>query len=92
MPLFCLHAEFSSDVDHHNSITSKPASRQSHMVKKLGDLPKFFVFNSGTKSFRNGSVSIFFLQLSTFIQLSVFALGAFDRGLVTLLCLRFRWS
>jgi hypothetical protein len=51
MPLFCLHAEFSSDVDHHNSITSKPASRQSHMVKKLGDLPKFFVFNSGTKSF-----------------------------------------
>jgi hypothetical protein len=31
MPLFCPDAEFSSDIDHQNSVTSKPASEQSHM-------------------------------------------------------------
>jgi hypothetical protein len=31
MPLFYLDAEFSSDVDRQNSVTSKMASRQSRM-------------------------------------------------------------
>jgi hypothetical protein len=31
MPLFCPDAEFSSDVNRQNSVTSKPASGQSHM-------------------------------------------------------------
>jgi hypothetical protein len=62
------------------------------MVRKMGEFPKFLVFNSRTKSFGNRSVFAFYLLLFTFIQNSVFALGAFDRGLVTLLCLRFRWS
>jgi hypothetical protein len=43
------------------------------MVRKLGELPKFLVFNSGTKSFRNNSVFAFYLLLFTFIQISVFA-------------------
>jgi hypothetical protein len=30
-PLFCPETEFSSDVDHQNSITSKLFSGQSHM-------------------------------------------------------------
>jgi hypothetical protein len=30
-PLFCPETEFSSDIDHQNSITSKPLSEQSHM-------------------------------------------------------------
>jgi hypothetical protein len=29
--LFCPETEFSSDVDHRNSVTSKPFSRQSRM-------------------------------------------------------------
>jgi hypothetical protein len=62
------------------------------MVRKLGELPKFLVFNSRTKSFENSSVFAFYLLLSAFRQNSIFALWAFDRGLVTLLCLRFRWS
>jgi hypothetical protein len=31
MPLFCLDAEFSSDVDRQNSVTSKPSRGQSRM-------------------------------------------------------------
>jgi hypothetical protein len=31
MPLFCPDAEFSSDIDCQNSITSKPSSGQSGM-------------------------------------------------------------
>jgi hypothetical protein len=45
------------------------------MVRKLGELPKFLVFNSGTKSFRNSYVFTFYLLLFTFIQISVFALS-----------------
>jgi hypothetical protein len=36
------------------------------MVRKLGELPKFLVFNSGTKSFGNSSVFAFYLLLFTF--------------------------
>jgi hypothetical protein len=33
------------------------------MVRKLVELPKFFVFNSGTNSFRNSSIFAFYLLL-----------------------------
>ncbi len=33
------------------------------MVGNLGELPKFLVFNSGTNSFGNSSIFIFYLQL-----------------------------
>jgi hypothetical protein len=42
------------------------------MIRKLGELPKFFVFNSETKFFGNSSVFAFYLLLFTFIQISVF--------------------
>jgi hypothetical protein len=43
------------------------------MVRKLGELPKFLVFKSRTKSFRNSSVFAFYLLLFAFIQIPVFA-------------------
>jgi hypothetical protein len=43
------------------------------MARKLGELPKFLVFNSGTKSFRNSSIFSFYLLLFAFIQIYVFA-------------------
>jgi hypothetical protein len=58
------------------------------MVRKLGELTKLLVFNSGTKSFENSSIFAFYLLLFAFIQNFIFALLAFDRGLVTMLCLR----
>jgi hypothetical protein len=36
------------------------------MVRKLGELPKFLVFNSGTKSFGNSSIFAFYLLLFAF--------------------------
>jgi hypothetical protein len=53
------------------------------MVRKLVELPKFLVFNSRTKSFGGSSVFAFYLLLFAFIQISVFAFGAIDMGLVT---------
>jgi hypothetical protein len=44
------------------------------MVRKLGELPKLFVFNSIIKSFGNGSIFAFYLLLFAFIQISAFAL------------------
>jgi hypothetical protein len=44
------------------------------MVRNLGVLPKFLVFNSGIKSFENSSVFTFYLLLFAFIKISVFAL------------------
>jgi hypothetical protein len=83
--------EFSRDVDCRNSITSEPSSRQSRMgnVRKLGELPKFLVFNSRTNSLGNRPVFAFYLLLFTFIQISVFSCRAIDMGLVTFcyLCL-----
>jgi hypothetical protein len=35
------------------------------MVRKLVELPKFFVFNSGTNSFGNSSIFTFYLLLFT---------------------------
>jgi hypothetical protein len=43
------------------------------MVRKLVELPKFLVLNSGTNSFGSSSVFAFYLLLFTFIQISVFA-------------------
>jgi hypothetical protein len=43
------------------------------MVRKLVELPKFLVLNSGTNSFGSCSVFAFYLLLFTFIQISVFA-------------------
>jgi hypothetical protein len=53
MPLFCPGAEFSNDIDHHNSATSKPSSRQSRM-------------GNGQKA-GNSSIFAFYLLLFTFI-------------------------
>jgi hypothetical protein len=38
------------------------------MVRKLGELPMFFVFNSRTESFGNSSVSTFSLLLFALVQ------------------------
>jgi hypothetical protein len=42
------------------------------MVRKLVELPKFLVFNSGTNSFWNSSDFTFYLLLF-FIQISILA-------------------
>jgi hypothetical protein len=55
------------------------------MVRKLAELPKFLVFNSGTNSFGNSSVFAFYRFLYLLFELLIM-------GLVTFLCLRFRWS
>jgi hypothetical protein len=38
------------------------------MVRKLGELPKFLVFNSGIESFENSSVSAFSSLLFTLVR------------------------
>jgi hypothetical protein len=43
------------------------------MVRKLVELPKFLVFNSGTNSFWNNSVFCFLLTTVHIIQISVVA-------------------
>jgi hypothetical protein len=43
------------------------------MVRKLGEVPKFLVFNYGTKSFGISSVLDFYLLLFAFKQISVLA-------------------
>jgi hypothetical protein len=48
------------------------------MVRKMGELPKFLVFNSGTKSFGNNSVFTFYLLLFAFIQISVLLMSMFQ--------------
>jgi hypothetical protein len=50
------------------------------MVRKLGELPKFLVFNSKIKSFGNISIFAFDLLLFTFIQISVFTFLRFCYG------------
>jgi hypothetical protein len=46
------------------------------MVRKLGELSKFLVFNSGTESIGNSSVFAFYLLLFAFIQISVFTFSS----------------
>jgi hypothetical protein len=50
------------------------------MVRKLGELAKFLVFNSGTKSFGNSSIFTFYLLLFAFIQISIFTFPRFCYG------------
>jgi hypothetical protein len=53
------------------------------MVRKLGELSRFLVFNPGANSLGNRSVLTFYLLLLAFIQISVFSCRAIDMGLVT---------
>jgi hypothetical protein len=62
------------------------------MVTKLVELPKFFVFNSRTKFFGNSSIFAFYLLLFAIYRLLYFLFELLITGLVTFLCLCFRWS
>jgi hypothetical protein len=53
------------------------------MVGKLGELPKYFVFNSRTNSPGNRSIFAFYLLPFAFIQNYVFSCRAIAMGLVT---------
>jgi hypothetical protein len=53
------------------------------VVRKLAELPKFLVFNSGTNSFWKNSVFAFYLLLSTFYRFLYLLFGALVVGLVT---------
>jgi hypothetical protein len=50
------------------------------MVRKLAELPKFLVFNSGTNSFGNNSIFAFLLTAVRFMQISAFAFWTVDYG------------
>jgi hypothetical protein len=62
------------------------------MVRKLVELPKFLVFNSGTNSFGNSSVFASYLLLFALYRFLSMLFELLIMGLVTFLCLRFRWS
>jgi hypothetical protein len=62
------------------------------MVRKLVELPKFLVFNSKTNSFGNSSIFAFYLLLFTLYRILYLLFQPLIVGLVTFLCLRFRWS
>jgi hypothetical protein len=62
------------------------------MVRKLIELPMFLVFNSGTNSFGNSSVFAFYLLLFTLYRFLYLLFELLITGLVTFLCLHFRWS
>jgi prolipoprotein diacylglyceryltransferase len=50
------------------------------MVRKLVELPKFLVFNSGTNSFGSSSVFAFYLLLFALFRFFAFAFRTFDYG------------
>jgi hypothetical protein len=62
------------------------------MVRKLVELPKVLVFNSRTKPFGNSSIFAFYLLLFTLYIFLYLLFELLIMGLVTFLCLRFRWS
>jgi hypothetical protein len=62
------------------------------MVRKLVELPKFLVFNFRTNSFGNSSVFTFYLLLLALYRFLYSLLEFLVMGLVTFLCLCFRWS
>jgi hypothetical protein len=62
------------------------------MVKKLVELPMFLVFNSGTNTFGNSSVFAFYLLLFALYRFLYLLFELLIMGLMTFLCLRFRWS
>jgi hypothetical protein len=53
------------------------------VVRKLAELPKFLVFNSGTNSFWKNSVFAFYLLLSALYRFLYLLFGALVVGLVT---------
>jgi hypothetical protein len=55
------------------------------MVRKLAELPKFLVFNSGTNSFGNNSVFAFYLLLFTLYRFLYLFFKLFIMGFVTFL-------
>jgi hypothetical protein len=57
--------------------------------EKAARVPKFLVFNFGTNSFWNNFVFTFYLLLFTLYR---FLYLLFCMGLVTFLCLLFKWS
>jgi hypothetical protein len=62
------------------------------MVRKLVELPKFLMFNSGTNPFGTSSVFAFYLLLFTLYRFLYLLFELLIMGLVTFLCLRFRWN
>jgi hypothetical protein len=62
------------------------------MVRNLVELPKFLVFNSGTNSFGNNSIFAFYLLLFALYRFLYLLFKLLIMGLVTFLCLYFRWS
>jgi hypothetical protein len=62
------------------------------MVRKLVELPKFLVFNSRTNSFGNSLIFTFYLLLFALHRFLYLLFKRLIMGLVTFLCLRFRWS
>jgi hypothetical protein len=62
------------------------------MVRKLVELPKFLVFNSGTNFFGNSSIFAFYLLLFALYRFLYLLLELLIMGLVISLCLCFRWS
>jgi hypothetical protein len=62
------------------------------MVRKLVELPKFLMFNSGTNSFGNSSVFAFYLLLFALYRFLYLLFELLIVRLVTFLCLHFRWS
>jgi hypothetical protein len=62
------------------------------MVRKLVELPKFLVFNSRINSFGNSSIFALYLLLFALYRFLYLLFKLWIVGLVTFLCLRFRWS
>jgi hypothetical protein len=60
------------------------------MVRKLVELPKFLLFNSGTNSFGNSSIFAFYLLLFVLYRFLYILFELLIMGLVTFLYLRFR--
>jgi hypothetical protein len=64
----------------------------SVMVRKLVELPKFLVFNSGTNPFGNNSIFAFYLLLFALYRFLYLLFELLIMRLVTFLRLSFRWS
>jgi hypothetical protein len=62
------------------------------MVRKLVELPNFLAVNSGTNFSGNSSVFAFYLLLFALYRFLYMLSELLIMGLVTFLCLRFRWS
>jgi hypothetical protein len=75
VPLFYLETEYSGDVDHQNSVFSKPFSGQNHMSNgyKAGRVAQFFGIQLRNKFLWEQFRFRFLLTDVRFIQISVFA-------------------